>query len=48
MGNNIRIQKTVYNKDVYDKIVDRKFSAFNPTGIYMRPADNFYLLQMII
>ena len=28
MGNNIRIQKTVYNKDVYDKIVDRKFSAF--------------------
>jgi NurA-like 5'-3' nuclease len=28
MGNNIRIKKTVYNKDVYDKVVDRNFNAF--------------------
>lgn len=31
MGKNIKIQKTVYTKDNYGKVVDRNFSSFKTT-----------------
>lgn len=31
MGNNIKIQKTVYTKDTFGKVIDREFKSFGVT-----------------
>ena len=45
MANNVRIQKTVYNKDQHGKVVDRSFLFFTPPVVEEGPTvEDFFAL----
>lgn len=43
MANEIKISKTVYNKEIYDKVIDRSFKTYaQPTPVEEEPTVEFF------